>query len=144
MYARLIAVCLVAALLQTIMAIIVSSNIALPVDSSPDINRSPIPADFIAYSIEFGDWVDYAGNLSSSPNSQSYNLVQHLINITGAGLKIGVGGGPQEKVTYVANQTDRALAHRCHGYRRRCDFHHYWTHLWRIFRDDALGRVIPL
>lgn len=51
MYARLIAVYLVAALLQTIMAIIISSNIALPVDSSPDINRSPIPADFIGYSI---------------------------------------------------------------------------------------------
>ncbi|KAF2098602.1 glycoside hydrolase family 79 protein [Rhizodiscina lignyota] len=63
---------------------------------------APLPEGFVAYSIEFAYFPDFAGN-RSEPNTFSDNLLNNLRDIQGTKPYIRVGGNTQDYALYNAS-----------------------------------------
>ncbi|KAF2759257.1 hypothetical protein EJ05DRAFT_485297 [Pseudovirgaria hyperparasitica] len=70
--------------------------------ATPDGASGPIPESFVAYSIEFSSFPEFAGNLSS-PNTFSNNLLDNLAQLQGTKPYIRVGGNTQDYALYNAS-----------------------------------------
>jgi len=75
-------------------------------DEVPAVYGIPLQS-FVAFSIEFSSFPDFAGNLSA-PNTFSNNLLNNLGNLTGTKPYIRVGGNTQDYAVFDSAQ-DQAL-----------------------------------
>jgi hypothetical protein len=98
-------------LLQSLVLSVIFSPFVLGDSSSPPIilsqtpppNAGPQPLEsFVAYSIEFSSFPDFAGN-NSSPNTFSNNLLNNLGLLQGTKPYIRVGGNTQDYALYNAS-----------------------------------------
>ncbi|KAL3485093.1 hypothetical protein BJX62DRAFT_243277 [Aspergillus germanicus] len=80
-------------------------KVTLKAPESPPHDVQYVPNNYLAYSIEYSDMVDFAGNLSH-PNKYSYQLLKNIAEASGALPIVRPGGSPQNRAFYVETQTE--------------------------------------
>lgn len=75
----------------------------IPVECSPPADAGKLLDGFVAFSIEFSSFPDFAGN-SSAPNTFSDNLLNNLRDLQGAKPYVRVGGNTQDFAIFDASQ----------------------------------------